>query len=319
MNFRRPRILIAQPIEAGALDAFQAWAEIELGPFDRAELLRRLPDCEAAVLMISNRLGPDELAALAGSRLQIVANHAVGFDNLDLAAAHQAGIWVSNTPEVLTAATAELAWALLLALARRVVEGDQLVRSGAWTGWEPTQLLGRSVSGRNLGIVGAGRIGQAMAEMGKGFGVKLLYHSRRPKPDFEARTGAAWRPLDSLFAEAELISLHLPGGEATHHLIDAELLASVPPGALLVNTGRGPTIDEAALTQALQSGPLAGAALDVYEFEPKVSEALRALPNVVLAPHIGSATVATRRAMGLRCLANIQQALAGQKPQDALF
>ena len=319
MNAQRPRILIAQPIEAGALEAFQAWAEIELGPFDRSELLERLPNCDAAVLMISNRLGPAEFATLTGSRLKILANHAVGFDNLDLAAARAAGIRVSNTPDVLTAATAELAWALLLALARRVVEGDQLVRSGAWTGWEPTQLLGQSVYGRTLGIVGAGRIGQAMAEMGKGFGVRLLYHSRQPKPDFEARTGAVWRPLDALFAESELLSLHLPGGESTHHLIDAKLLASVQPGTLLVNTGRGPTIDESALTRTLQTGPLAGAALDVYEFEPKVSEALRALPNVVLAPHIGSATVATRRAMGLRCLQNIQQALAGQQPQDALI
>lgn len=310
-----PRILLARAIEAGAQAALAAWAEL-VPPGD--DLVASLAGCDGAVLVLSNRLGPADFARLAGSRLRIIANHAVGYENLDLTAAATAGIWITNTPDVLTAATAELAWSLLLALARRLIEGDRLMRSGGWQGWTPTQLLGRSVVGGTLGIVGAGRIGQAMAEMGRGFGVRLLYANRSPKPDFEARTGARRCSLAELFAEADLISLHLPGGAETRHLIGPELLARVRPGTLLVNTGRGNVLAEADLVQALETGPLGGAALDVYEFEPRISDALRALPNVVLAPHIGSATVETRRAMGLRCLENLQAGLAGLRPRDAL-
>ncbi|PKL75627.1 MAG: D-glycerate dehydrogenase [Candidatus Melainabacteria bacterium HGW-Melainabacteria-1] len=315
----RPRILISREIEAGALAQFQAYADIELGEgLSPAEIQARLPDCDAAVTMLSDRLDASAFGQLAGSKLKIVANHAVGYENLDISAAAAAGIVVCNTPDVLTQATAELAWTLLLALARRLIEGDALVRSGQWTGWAPTQLLGQSVYGRQLGIIGAGRIGQAMARMGTGFGISLVYHSRRPQLDFERTTGAKWLPLDELMATSELISMHLPGGTETHHLIDARRLGLVQPGTLLVNTGRGPTLEEAALIEALQSGPLAGAALDVYEFEPAVSQALLSLPNVVLAPHIGSATVETRRAMALRCLSNIRALLSGQPAPDAL-
>lgn len=299
---------------------FQAVADLELREdLDPEALITALGEYDAAVLMLSNRLDAAAFARLAGSRLKIVANHAVGYENIDIKAAAQAGIWVSNTPDVLTQATAELAWALLLALARRVPEGDALVRGGHWRGWDPQQLLGASLYGRTLGIVGAGRIGQAMARMGRGFELELLYYNRSPKPDFEAETGAIRVTLEELCARADLISLHLPGGPETHHLIGAGLLARVRPGTLLVNTGRGSSLDEAALIAALQTGSLAGAALDVYEHEPAVSEALRALPNTVLSPHIGSATVATRRAMALKCLANIQAALAGERPPDALM
>jgi len=315
----RPRLLLTRKVEAGAQAEIAAWAELQLSEAPApAELLQQLQRSEAAITMLTDRLDAQVFAALQGSPLKIIANHAVGHDNIDLQAASAAGIWVTNTPDVLTNATAEMAWALLLSLARRVVEGDQLVRSGGWRGWEPTQLLGMSIFGKTLGIVGAGRIGQAMALMGQGFGLKLLYFSRQPKPEFEAATGAIYTPLAALCEQAELISVHLPGGAETHHLIDANLLARMQPQTLLVNTGRGSSLDEAALTAALQAGQLAGAALDVYEYEPQVSSALRALPNVVLAPHLGSATVATRRAMALCCLRNIQTLWAGQQPLNPL-
>ncbi len=317
---KRPRILLTGELEAGALAEYKAQAElIRLITPDHNSLIKALADCDAAVTRPTDRLNAEDFAELKGSRLKIIANHAVGYENLDLAAARQAGIWVSNTPDVLTQTTAELAWALLLAVARRLVEGDQLVRSGSWTGWEPNQLLGTSVFGKRLGIVGAGRIGQAMARIGKGFGVELLYYSPNRKPEFEAETQARYLTLPEIFAEADLISLHMPGGPETRHLITAELLSSVKPGCLLVNTGRGAAVSEQALIQALKHGTLAGAALDVYEFEPQVSAELRALSNVVLAPHIGSATVETRRNMALMCLKNIQLALAGKQPPQALF
>lgn len=315
----RPRILLTREIEPGALAQYQTFAKTLICPdLTATELLAALKNCDAAVTMLNDRLDATAFEQLRGSRLKIIANHAVGYENLDIPAAAKAGIWVSNTPDVLTETTAELAWALLLALARRIVEGDRLVRSGTWTGWEPTQLLGSSVYGRTLGIVGTGRIGQAMARMGRGFGVRLMYTSQTPKPDFEAETGARYLALPALFEQADLISLHLPGGPDTHHLIDADLLSRVRPGTLIVNTGRGPTLQEAALIRALKQGPLAGAALDVYEFEPLVSAELRALPNVLLAPHIGSATVATRQAMALMCLNNIRTALSGKIPSQAL-
>lgn len=313
------RILISKQIEAGALQAFRDYARVDVrDDLTGDELVRQLADYDAAVLMLSNQLEALEFERLKGSRLKIIANHAVGHENIDLQAASAAGIRVSNTPDVLTLSSAEMAWALLLALGRRLIEGDQLVRSGQWQGWEPTQLLGHSVIGKTLGIVGAGRIGQAMAKMGQGFGIQILYYSRHRKSDFEQSTGAQYRDLKSLFEESQLLSLHLPGGRETHHLINKALLERVQPDTLLINTGRGSTLDEAALIQALEQGQLAGAALDVYEFEPRVSEALIKLPNVVLAPHLASATVATRRAMALTCLKNIQAVLAGHSPINAL-
>lgn len=315
----RPRLFLSQPLEAQAQQLLAAWADLVLGteiaPADR---LSALADCDGAVTMVSDRLDAAAFARLRGSRLKIVANYAVGYDNLDLAAATAAGIWLSNTPDVLSQATAEMAWALLLGLARRVPEGDQLVRSGRWRGWAPDQLLGSTISGKTLALVGAGRIAQCMAALGQGFGLRLIYFSRRPRPEFEARCQARWLPLEDLLRQADLLSLHLPGGPETLHLLNAERLALLQPHCLLVNTGRGTSIDEAALVLALQQGRLAGAALDVYEFEPAVGDALRALPNVVLAPHLGSATFEARRAMARCCLANLQAVWQGLPPPQAL-
>ncbi|MGV3523377.1 MAG: 2-hydroxyacid dehydrogenase [Candidatus Sericytochromatia bacterium] len=309
----RPRLWLSQNLEAGLQAELAAFAE--LCP---AAAGHQMGDCDAALSTLGDRLDAQTLSPLAGSRLKIIAQYAVGYDNIDLQAATRAGIWVSNTPDVLTEASAEMAWALLFAVARRVVEGDALARSGQWTGWTPTQLLGTGISGKTLGIVGAGRIGQAMARMGSGFGLKLLYFNRSRKPDFEATTGARYCTLPELMAEAQLISLHLPGGPDTTGLIDAAMLAQVQPGTILVNTGRGNSLDETALVAALHSGRLAGVGLDVYAQEPTIPEALRALPQVVLTPHTGSATVAARRAMGAVCLRNIRAALAGETPPQAL-
>ncbi|MBF2052544.1 MAG: D-glycerate dehydrogenase [Candidatus Sericytochromatia bacterium] len=315
----RPRIFLSQPLEAQAQQLLAAWADLVLGteiaPADRLSVLAA---CDGAVTMVSDRLDAAAFETLRASRLKIVANYAVGYDNLDLPAATAAGIWLSNTPDVLSQATAEMAWALLLSLARRVPEGDQLVRAGQWCGWSPDQLLGHTISGKTLGLIGAGRIGQCMAALSQGFGLNILYFSRQLRPDFEARYQARWLPLDDLLRQCDLLSLHLPGGDETHHLLNAERLALLQPHCLLVNTGRGTSIDEAALVTALQQGRLAGAALDVYEFEPAVSAALRALPNVVLTPHLGSATHEARRAMARCCLNNLQAVWQGLPPPQAL-
>lgn len=313
-----PRILISRELEAGAMAQFAASAEVTLCEgLTAPALAEALQGQDALVSMLSDRLDAAFFEAVKGGTLKVIANHAVGYENIDLEAATAAGIWVCNTPDVLTEATAEMTLCLALALARRLTEGQQLARSGQWQGWAPTQLLGSSLVGATIGIVGAGRIGRAFAGLMQGFGPQVLYFNRSRKPEFEA-TGAEFCSLEHLLAAADLISLHLPGGQATHHLLNADRLALCKPTALLVNTGRGSCIDEAALVRALQAGQLAGAALDVYEFEPQISSVLLQLPNVVLSPHLGSATVATRRAMALTCLTNIQQALAGSRPAQAL-
>jgi glyoxylate reductase len=305
---------VTQVLEAGAWEQFKAkgWELNTLVQPSPAELKDALADSDALVSMLTDRLSAEVLKAAQGGRLKIIANHAVGFDNIDVRAAHNQGIVVSNTPGVLTQATAEFALTLILNLLRRVSEGEALLRSGHWQGWEPTQLLGSSLAGKQVGILGAGRIGQALGQLVHLLGAKVAYCSRSPKPEFEAQTDAQQLDFKELLNWSEVLSLHLPGGAGTFHLLDAETLALLPQGALLINTGRGTSIDEAALATALQSGHLGGAALDVYEKEPAVHPALLTCPNTLLLPHLGSATVATRRAMALTCLQNIQAVFAGQ-------
>lgn len=319
MPASRHRILISQQIEARALAEFEAYAELDLAyALSPVDLLDRLRQVDAAVLMLTHQLDAAAFASLKDTRLQIIANHAVGVDNLDLEAAQQAGIWITNTPDVLSEATAELALSLMLTLLRRLNEGQQLARSGHWQGWEPTQLLGTSLIGKTVGIIGAGRIGQSLAHLLSGFRVNLLYHNRQRDCEFERISGARYCDLEQICTQSDLLSLHLPGGEASRHLINAERLALMPAHAVLINTGRGNSIDEAALTDALARQQIAGAALDVYEFEPQISKALRQLPNLVLTPHLGSATVQTRHQMGLLCLENIRACLKGESPPQAL-
>lgn len=281
-------------------------------PLTRDELLAAVRDTDALLCMLTDRIDAEVFDAAPA--LSIVANFAVGFDNVDVAEATRRGIVVTNTPDVLTEATADLTWALLLAAARRVGEGDRLVRAGSWSGWSPTQLLGAPVHGTTLGIVGLGRIGTAVARRARGFDMDVCYTSRRRHESAEAETGARHVPLDELLRISDVVSLHAPLDDTTRHLIDEAALAAMKPTAVLVNTARGALVDEEALVRALRSGAIAAAGLDVFEREPQLSAGLSELPNVVLAPHIGSATTQARAAMVKLCCDNIIGVLAGRPP-----
>jgi glyoxylate reductase len=245
-------------------------------------------------------------------RLRIVANCAVGVDNVDVEAAARRGIVVTNTPDVLTEATADLTWALILAVARRLREGETLVRSGEWRGWHPRQLLGMELAGSTLAILGLGRIGEAVARRAIGFKMDVVYVGRTPRPDLEARLMLRRFPLEQALERADVVTIHLPLTDETRHMIGAPELARMKPAAILVNTARGPIVDEAALAEALELGRIAGAGLDVYEDEPRVHPRLLAHPRTVLLPHLGSATDKTRLAMARLVAENLLAVLAGR-------
>jgi glyoxylate reductase len=246
-----------------------------------------------------------------------VANFGVGYNNIDVAAAARRGVMVTNTPGVLTESTADLAMALLLAVGRRIVASDRYTREGRFQFWVPFHFLGHEVSGTTLGIAGMGRIGQAVARRARGFDMKVLYHNRTRLPaDLERSLGAQWVQWDRLLSESDYLSLHVPLTSETRHLIGATELGMMKPGAFLINTARGPVVDEAALLDALRSGRIAGAGLDVYENEPELTPGLTDLDNVVLLPHVGSATVATRRRMAAMAVDNLLAGLAGREPPN---
>ncbi len=274
-----------------------------------AAVRARLREADAAIVTLSERIDASTLTG--ATNLKILANYAVGYNNIDLVAVRERGLVVTNTPDVLTDATADLTWALLLATARRVVEGDALVRSGRWTGWTPTQLLGAEVAGQTLGIIGMGRIGQAVAQRAAGFRMRVLYHARHA---VVAPSSAHWEQVGllDLLKQADVVSIHVPLTDGTRHLIGAHELALMRPTAILINTARGPIVDEAALVEALHNRTIAGAGLDVYEDEPALHQALTGLLQVVLLPHLGSATASARIQMGMICLRNIDAVLAGQ-------
>lgn len=306
------RALITQAIDPAGLallDEAGIAVDVREGddPIERSALLRRLEGCAGLMPMPVDRIDD---AVLATPGLRIVAHHAVGLDNIDLAAAKRRGVIVTHTPGVLTAATADLALALLLAAARRLIEGDRMMRDGAFRGWRPLLLRGLELDGARLGIVGLGRIGRAVAARAAAFGMEVVHHSRREVPGF------ARLPLAELLATSDVVSLHCPLTAETRHLIDRAALARMKPGALLINTARGPVVDEAALAEALESGHLGGAGLDVFEDEPRAHPALRANPRAVLAPHVGSATTAARRRMATKAARNLVAALRGEDPPD---
>jgi glyoxylate reductase len=276
-------------------------------PPSRDDLLARAAGCDGLMTMLTDRID-DELIDAAGPQLRVVANYAVGYDNVDLEACTRRGVLASNTPEVLTEAVAELTMAVILALVRRVAEGDRLVRRREPWIWGPNLMLGRGFASLTLGLVGYGRIGRAVERLAVGHGMPVVHTSS---------TGGL--PLDELLAEADVVSLHLPLSETTHHLIDERALSLMKATAFLVNTSRGPIVDEVALAGALADGRIAGAALDVYEREPEVTEALLGLENVVLTPHLGSATRETREAMGMLCVEALRAVLLeGRVPSNAL-
>jgi glyoxylate reductase len=315
------RVFIARRVPDNALELLRAAGhtahvhQSELAP-TRAELLAGARGSHALITLLSDRVD-DELLDVAGEQLRIVANFAVGIDNIDLRACARRGVLVANTPDVLTDATADQALMLMLAVARRAREGHDLVASGAWNGWHPLQLLGRDLAGATLGILGMGRIGLAVARRALAFGMRILYHNRKRRPEAERELGAGFRPdLDAFIAESDFVSLHAPLTEATRHIIDSDALARMRPHAVLVNTARGALIDERALVRTLAAGRLWGAGLDVFEEEPDIAEGLAALPNVLLAPHLGSATERTRGEMARLCAEAIISALEGRRPAN---
>lgn len=318
-----PRVVVSQfvfpeclaPLAAAGYDVHAEPGDAPLPP----ERLRELcAEADALICLITDRV--DEELLRAAPRLKVVANVAVGYDNIDVAAASRAGVAVTNTPGVLTEATADLAFALLLAVARRVPEGDAFLRAGCYTHWKLDQeQMGLDVHGKTLGIVGLGQIGRAVARRAfHGFGMRVLYHQRRRlDPVEETELGVTWSDLGGLLARADFVSLHAPLTEETRHLIDADALARMKPTAVLVNTARGPLVDEAALVEALRAGTIAGAGLDVYEDEPAVHPGLLELrERVVLLPHLGSATGATRRRMVDLAVANVLAVLGGRRPPN---
>ncbi len=281
-------------------------------PPGRDELLELVAGAEAVLTLLSERVDAELLDA-AGPELRVVANMAVGYDNIDVDACRARGVVVTNTPGVLTEATADLTWALVLAASRRLGEGERLVRAGGWTGWRPGQLLGPGLQGKVLGILGMGGIGAAVARRARVSGMEVRYHNRRRRAD-EAEVGATWVERDELVAQSDVLVITAPLTAETRHVIDAAALSAMKPGAVLVNSSRGPVVDEAALVEALRSGHLRAAGLDVYEHEPQVHPGLLELEQVVLAPHLGSATHETRAAMVQLACDNILAVLAGRPP-----
>jgi len=288
-------------------------------PEDRSlsadEIVSRSQDADAIVCCVADKMTAAVFSRLS-PRVRIVASFGVGMEHLDLAAAKARGIVVTNTPEVLTDATAEAAILLLLGAARRAYEGQDMLRAGRWTGWTPTQLMGHQLSGKRLGIVGMGRIGQAMARRARGFGVEIHYTDQARVPP-EKEEGAIFHPtVEELLPLSQLLSLHAPSTPETRHLLNARRLALLPRGAIVVNSARGDLVDDEALIAALRSGQVGAAGLDVYQGEPAVNPGYRTLENTFLLPHMGSATIETREAMGFRALDNVDAVLGGRAARD---
>lgn len=311
-------IAVSNRLPAAAVELLREAGEVRIDEretaISRQALLDLVAGADAVLTLLGDRVD-DELLEAAGPQLRCVANVAVGYDNVDVEAAEKRGVVVTNTPGVLDDATADLTMALILAATRRLVEGDRLVRSGKDWNWGMGFMLGSSLQGKLLGIVGLGGIGGWVAQRGRAFGMEIAYHQRKPaSAEVEAALGAERMPLERLLAEADVLSLHCPLTPETHHLIGAAELEAMKPSAVLINAARGPIVDEAALAEALAEGRIAAAGLDVYEHEPQVEPRLLGLDNVVLAPHLGSATVETRTAMATLAARNAISVLSGQGP-----
>ncbi|WP_144835694.1 2-hydroxyacid dehydrogenase [Kocuria rosea] len=312
------RVVVTGRVPDAAVEKLRAAHEVEMWPdpepIGREALLRRVAGADAVVSLLTERIDAELLDA-AGPQLKVVANVAVGYDNIDVPACTERGVVATNTPGVLTDATADIAFGLILMATRRLGEGERLIRSGRDWKWGMFFLLGSGLQGKTLGVVGMGGIGQATARRAKAFGMEIVYQSRSEiDPGIVAELGARRVDLDELLSISDVVSLHCPYGHATHHLIGAEQLAAMKDSAYLVNTARGPIVDEAALAAALREGRIAGAGLDVYEHEPRVHPELLELDNVVLVPHLGSATVETRTAMAVLAADNVLAVLAGERP-----
>ncbi len=313
-------VYVTRPVPQPALDLLAGHCYLEINPEDRvltrAELLEKVRGRDGILCLLTDILDDEVFTAAKGAR--IFANLAVGFNNVDLEAATRHGIMITNTPGVLTEATADMAWALLFAVARRVVEGDKFTRAGKFKGWGPLLMLGQEITGKTLGVIGAGRIGTAFARKARGFDMKVLYHDVQPSKAFEEATGGQFVDKETLLKEADFVSLHVPLMPSTTHLISTPELKLMKKTAILINTSRGPVVDEKALVKALREKEIWGAGLDVFENEPELAPGLADLENVVLCPHIASATWETRTNMALMAANNLLAALRGELPPQCL-
>ena len=324
MRSKRPFVIVTRklpdPIETRMMELFNCRLNLDDKPLGKPELRAAVAQADVLVPTVTDRIDAEVLAA-AGAALKLIASFGTGIDHVDLASAQQYGIFVTNTPGVLTEDTADMTMALILAVSRRLAEGERLIRSGGWTGWGPTSMLGHRIWGKRLGILGMGRIGMALARRAKGFGLSVHYHNRRPVPeDIENALEATWwESLDQMLAHMDIVSVNCPHTPATYHLLSARRLRLLQPHAILVNTARGEIVDEEELTRLLEIRAIAGAGLDVFEHAPAVDPRMRALDNVVLLPHMGSATIEGRIAMGERVIINIKTFADGHRPPDRVL
>ncbi|MEZ5682336.1 MAG: D-glycerate dehydrogenase [Erythrobacter sp.] len=321
---RAPRVFVTRHLIPSVEERFSDLFEVSLNrddvPLSRDALVAAMQDCDVLVPTVTDRIDAEMIAG-AGSDMRLIANFGAGTEHIDLKAAAERGIMVTNTPGVFTDDTADLTMAGIIGVPRRVREGVELIRSGQWTGWTPTALLGTKLAGKILGIVGMGRIGQAVAHRARAFGLEIAYHNRKRLPEAVERMFAArWiESLDALVSEADILTLHCPAGPDTHHMIDARRIELMKSGSSLINTARGDLVDQEALIAALESGHLSGAGLDVYPDEPNVDRRLIRHPNVMTLPHIGSATREGREESGLKVIANIRMWADGHRPPDQVL
>ncbi|WP_026988363.1 2-hydroxyacid dehydrogenase [Fodinicurvata fenggangensis] len=320
----KPKVIVTRRlpdlIETRMMELFDCQLNLDDSPMSQADLIEAVRKADVLVPTVTDRIDSAVLSQ-AGEQLQLIASFGTGVDHIDLKTARARGITVTNTPGVLTEDTADMTMALILAVARRLTEGERLARSGDWTGWSPTSMLGHRIWGKRLGIIGMGRIGQALARRAKGFGLSIHYHNRRRlHEDIEKPLEATyWESLDQMLARMDIVSVNCPHTPATYHLLSARRLKLMRPDSILVNTSRGEVIDENALVRMLGAGDLAGAGLDVFEHEPAINPKLLKLTNVVALPHMGSATIEGRHAMGEKVIINIKTFVDGHTPPDRVL
>ncbi|WP_304169636.1 D-glycerate dehydrogenase [Phenylobacterium aquaticum] len=323
---RKPKVIVTRKlpdaVETRMRELFDTELNLDDAPMTRAALLDAVGRCDVLSPTITDQIDAELIAAaVAGGRLKLIANFGAGVDHIDVAAASEAGILVTNTPGVLTEDTADLTLALMMAVSRRIVEGANLAQAGDFKGWTPTWMMGRRITGKRLGIIGMGRIGQAVARRARAFGMSIHYHNRKPvSPRIAEELEATyWESLDQMLARMDIISVNCPHTPATYHLLSGRRLKLLQPHAILVNTARGEIIDESALAEGLAKGEIGGAGLDVFEFEPAINPKLLKLPNAVLLPHLGSATVEGRIDMGEKVIINIKTWMDGHRPPDRVL
>jgi glyoxylate reductase len=325
MPHRKVKVVVTRRLPEAVETRMRELFDVELNdadaPLSAEDLAAAAARCEVLVPTVTDRIDQKVVAHGARAGLKLIANYGAGFDHIDVATARENGITVTNTPGVLAEDTADMTMALILAVPRRLAEGMALIQSGKWQGWSPTGMVGRRVGGKRLGIVGMGHVGQAVARRAGGFGLQVHYHDRaRLRPETEETLGATWwESLDQMLARIDILTIHVPHTPATFHLLSARRLKLLKPSAYLVNTARGEIVDENALTRMLMKGELAGAALDVFEKEPAVNPRLMGLPNVVLLPHMGSATMEGRLDMGEKVILNVKTYADGHRPPDQVL